>query len=227
YTAADGTVVELSDKSVSGGALGGLLQFRRETLDNVQNELGRIAIGMAISFNQQHVQGMDAAGNKALSFTPAGSTGKLSGAVTNVSAFEKAAASYAITFDSANSSFQVNGQPATVKQEAGTNRKTLSFDGIELDVTAYMTQNDATDGAFTVETRQMSFYSVKTPVPIANANNGGAASVSFEYGDIGELTTNDFQVEFKDGNYVMTRMPQGDQVASATPDAQGNAVISF
>src|SRR5690606_28267671 len=124
-------------------------------------------------------------------------------------------------------SFQVNGQPATVNQEAGTDRKTLSFDGIELDVTDYMTENAATDGAFTVETRQMSFYSVKTPVPIANANSGGAASMSFEYGDIGELTTNDFQVEFKDGNYVMTRMPQGDQVASATPDAQGKAVISF
>lgn len=228
YTAADGTVVELSDKSVSGGSLGGLLQFRRETLDPVQNELGRIAIGMALSFNQQHVQGMDAAGNKALSFTPADAANGVSGAVTNVSAFEKAAESYAITFDSAAGSFAVNGQPATLNDDAATGRKTLSFDGIELDVTDYVADNATTDGAFTLETRQMSFYSLKTPVPMANANNAGDASMSFEYGDIGELTTSDFQVQFKDGEYLMTRMPEGVQVTpQKSINAQGDTVLSF
>ncbi len=62
YTAADGTVVELGDDMVSGGSLGGLLQFRRETLDSTQNELGRIAITMAEAFNAQHKKGADLAG---------------------------------------------------------------------------------------------------------------------------------------------------------------------
>ena len=44
---------------LSGGALGGLTKFRNEILDPTQNELGRIAIGVAQTFNAQHKLGMD------------------------------------------------------------------------------------------------------------------------------------------------------------------------
>jgi len=44
---------------ITGGSLGGLLQFRREVLDPAQNGLGRVAMGIASTLNQQHQQGMD------------------------------------------------------------------------------------------------------------------------------------------------------------------------
>lgn len=44
---------------LTGGELGGIAKFRREILDPAQNELGRIAIGIATSFNKQHHLGMD------------------------------------------------------------------------------------------------------------------------------------------------------------------------
>lgn len=44
---------------LTGGALGGLNKFRSEILDPTQNELGRIAIGVAKTFNEQHKLGMD------------------------------------------------------------------------------------------------------------------------------------------------------------------------
>ena len=44
---------------LSGGELGGITKFRKEVLDPAQNELGRIAIGIATSFNKQHHLGMD------------------------------------------------------------------------------------------------------------------------------------------------------------------------
>lgn len=44
---------------LTGGELGGIAKFRKEVLDPAQNELGRIAIGIAKSFNQQHHLGMD------------------------------------------------------------------------------------------------------------------------------------------------------------------------
>ena len=44
---------------LTGGKLGGLLDFRRGVLDASQNELGRIAIGIAKTFNDQHRLGMD------------------------------------------------------------------------------------------------------------------------------------------------------------------------
>ena len=44
---------------LTGGKLGGLLDFRRGVLDASQNEMGRIAIGVAKTFNEQHRLGMD------------------------------------------------------------------------------------------------------------------------------------------------------------------------
>lgn len=44
---------------IEGGALGGLLDFRRGVLDTAQNELGLISIGVAKTFNEQHRLGMD------------------------------------------------------------------------------------------------------------------------------------------------------------------------
>jgi len=44
---------------LSGGELGGLTKFREEILDPAHNELGRIAIGISQTFNDQHRLGMD------------------------------------------------------------------------------------------------------------------------------------------------------------------------
>lgn len=52
-------ITVLAEDALSGGQLGGLLQFRSETLDRVQNSLGRIAIGLAHQFNAQHRLGQD------------------------------------------------------------------------------------------------------------------------------------------------------------------------
>ena len=43
---------------LKGGSIGGLLDFRESMLDSAQNELGRIAIGVAKTFNDQHHKGM-------------------------------------------------------------------------------------------------------------------------------------------------------------------------
>lgn len=44
---------------LTGGELGGLLDFRNNVLIPSRNSLGRVAIGMADTFNDQHRQGMD------------------------------------------------------------------------------------------------------------------------------------------------------------------------
>jgi len=44
---------------LTGGELGGIAKFRKEILDPAQNELGRIAVGIASTFNKQHHLGMD------------------------------------------------------------------------------------------------------------------------------------------------------------------------
>jgi flagellar hook-associated protein 1 FlgK len=54
-----GKVSMLPDDTFTGGALGGLMSFRNETLDKVQNQIGQIAAGMTDAFNDQHRLGQD------------------------------------------------------------------------------------------------------------------------------------------------------------------------
>lgn len=53
----------LGASSLTGGVLGGLIQFRNESLDPVQNQVGQIAVALAGTFNAQHAQGLDKNGN--------------------------------------------------------------------------------------------------------------------------------------------------------------------
>ncbi|MCP1403759.1 flagellar hook-associated protein FlgK [Achromobacter insolitus] len=65
--------VELNDAEVTGGSLGGLLQFRSSSLDVMQSQLGQMAVGLALSFNEQHKQGLDQNGNPGTDFFGIGS----------------------------------------------------------------------------------------------------------------------------------------------------------
>ncbi|MDF3931549.1 flagellar hook-associated protein FlgK [Pseudomonas citronellolis] len=48
---------------VTGGQMGGLLRYRSDVLDTTQNELGRMAVVLADTFNSQLAQGLDLNGN--------------------------------------------------------------------------------------------------------------------------------------------------------------------
>jgi flagellar hook-associated protein 1 len=69
-------------RSVSGGSLGGLLDFRREMLDPARNDLGRITLAVANQVNAQHREGMDLNGNLGGNFFNVGAVG-VNGATGN------------------------------------------------------------------------------------------------------------------------------------------------
>jgi flagellar hook-associated protein 1 FlgK len=62
-----GNVVPIS-QFLSGGTIGGLLDFRSEVLDAARNGLGQVAIGLAETFNAQHGLGMDLDGGLGADF---------------------------------------------------------------------------------------------------------------------------------------------------------------
>lgn len=62
YRASNGNLVSLAESALSGGELGGLLEFRSQSLEPAQNALGRVAIGLAGTFNTQHQAGFDLGG---------------------------------------------------------------------------------------------------------------------------------------------------------------------
>ncbi len=71
YVSGNSTVV-LASAGIQGGHLGGLLAFRSETLDAAENALGRVAAGLALSFNDQHRLGQDLDGALGADFFSAG-----------------------------------------------------------------------------------------------------------------------------------------------------------
>lgn len=72
---AAGKTVEMQESMISGGSLGGLLQFRSETLAPAQNALGRMAISLADTFNAQQKLGMDLNGKMGTDFFSQASPG--------------------------------------------------------------------------------------------------------------------------------------------------------
>ncbi len=63
-----GNRVLLQESLLAGGTLGGLIAFRSQMLDPVQNALGRVAIGLAQNVNVQHELGQDLTGKMGTAF---------------------------------------------------------------------------------------------------------------------------------------------------------------
>lgn len=70
-------VQEMPESLINGGALGGLLAFRSESLDRVSSDLGRNAVSLALTLNAQSALGQDLLGQSLLSPPPSGFTSEM------------------------------------------------------------------------------------------------------------------------------------------------------
>jgi flagellar hook-associated protein 1 FlgK len=57
------SIIRLPESQITGGTLGGILAFRSGTLESAQNAIGRIAMVLGQTFNDQHRLGMDMNGD--------------------------------------------------------------------------------------------------------------------------------------------------------------------
>jgi flagellar hook-associated protein 1 FlgK len=72
FLASNGSLIPLAGSALTGGELGGLLDFRTQSLEPAQNELGRVAIGLADTFNTLHQSGYGLDGSTGNVFFTAG-----------------------------------------------------------------------------------------------------------------------------------------------------------
>lgn len=63
---------EMPESLLSGGSLGGLLEFRRQSLDPASSDLGRNAASLALTFNAQSALGQDLLGQSQISTASTG-----------------------------------------------------------------------------------------------------------------------------------------------------------
>ena len=140
--ASNGSIIS---QGLSGGALGGLLQFRATSLAPAQNALGQIADGIAAEFNLQQSKGIDLNGNFGQPLFQGGpvqvlasqyntGSGTISGSITDVT--QLTAADYQLqdnggTWSVTNLS---TGQPVSVTPTTSGSVTTLAFDGVQVNV---------------------------------------------------------------------------------------------
>jgi len=62
---ANGASLEMPESLITGGQLGGLIDFRSNSLDRVENEIGRLAASLSLTFNAQFGLGQDLLGRAA------------------------------------------------------------------------------------------------------------------------------------------------------------------
>lgn len=142
--------VEIPEKLIDTGSLGGLMTFRSQELDQTRNTLGQLALAFADAFNTQHKEGFDANGDAGKDFFAIGGpsvlsntkntgTGSLTAKVTDSSAVQ--ATDYNITFDGTD--WQVTRLADNTSFKATVTGGKMSFDGLEITVGAGAKANDS------------------------------------------------------------------------------------
>ncbi|MEN4603992.1 flagellar hook-associated protein FlgK [Pantoea agglomerans] len=138
--------VEIPEKLITTGSLGGLLAFRTQDLDLAQNQLGQLAAAFTTSFNDVHKQGFDSKGNQGVDFFNIGSpivvgnsknstAASVTAEWTDTSAMK--ASNYTVSYDGNNWTATRASDSTAVTITPGTDASgntTLSFDGLKLTV---------------------------------------------------------------------------------------------
>ncbi|SAI71249.1 flagellar hook-associated protein 1 [Bordetella ansorpii] len=177
--------VELSDSEVSGGKLGGLLAFRRDSLDPIQNQLGQLAVGLAMAVNEQHAQGIDLNGDAgepmfslaapaALANSKNAGTAGLTAEYTDANQIK--ASAYKIVFDGAD--YQVtrlsDGQAFTSTPDATTGA--LEFDGLSITPSGVPAPGDSWQLEGTRDAARDIAVVISDPAKLALADASGGTS---------------------------------------------------
>jgi flagellar hook-associated protein 1 FlgK len=240
---AAGKPVELQESVIAGGSLGGLLQFRSETLTSTQNSLGRIAIAMADAFNTQQSLGMDLNGALGEDFFSQASPSlltntrnkgnlALTAAFSNVGALTTSDYSLKVNSDLTYTVTRLSDQTVVVNAAAGF---PMEFDGVRLTSgtgaaqsgDAFLIQPTRTGARdLTVRLSDPAKVAAASPIITGNAaGNQGNAAISAGTVKTGLLTplASTLTLSFDSAEQSLSGFPLTSQVTVTS--ASGTAVI--
>lgn len=188
YRDSSNNLVEVRDSSISGGALGGALQFRNEGLTQAQNKLGQLGVSMAMAFNEQSAKGIDLNGDVGGDFFTIGTpkvfsnernTGGADLAGTFTDASKLGSDNYNVSYSSTTGYTVTNA--STGKTEANFAVGTTSFDvgGMTINVTGAPANGDK----FQIKPYQDALANMDTAITDVDKIAAGQASGSTGTGD--------------------------------------------
>jgi flagellar hook-associated protein 1 FlgK len=185
----------LSDSTFTSGSVAGLLQFRDQSLDPAQAQLGAIATSFAAQVNQQNAQGIDGNGQPGgplfsvappTVFSDVRNTGNATLSATITNSTSPPDSNYTLAFDGTNYTITDNatgqqvGQATTLAAAGASIGLTLSATGTMAPGDSFNIQptRDALD-SFGLATQSASAIAAASPVVTSAANsNSGTGAIS-------------------------------------------------
>lgn len=143
--------VEISEKQITTGSLGGLLTFRSQDLDQARNTLNQMALAFADAMNTQHQAGFDANGDKGGKLFDFGSPAVLSNGKNTGSASVTATMTDSTKVQATNYKVEYNGTDWTITRLSDNTSFTampdtsgnLSFDGLNVNISGSANNKDS------------------------------------------------------------------------------------
>ncbi|KVX96838.1 flagellar biosynthesis protein FlgK [Burkholderia ubonensis] len=186
----------LPDASLSGGTLGGLLAFRRQTLDPAQAQLGAIATSFAAQVNAQNALGVDLSGNPGGNLFSTGSptvyanqanTGNATLNVSFANPSQPTTSDYTLSYLGANKYALTDRATSTVVGTATSATMPISIGGLNFSVSGTMNAGDSFTvlptrgalGGFSLATANGSAIAAASPVAVsASGTNTGTGKIT-------------------------------------------------
>lgn len=201
--------VEITD-SLTGGAVGGLLEFRSEVLDPAKNALGQVTVAVTTLVNEQQNKGMDMYGDlgadmfaiggvEVLEHRNNGGSASLSVARTDVSALTDK--NYILTNTSGGWVLKDEASGATVTMTgSGTSGSPFVVDGLEIVVSGSANTGDsflirptsAAVGSMSVTLTDPSGIAAAAPI-VASADSGNTGNGTITKGIVVDPTDSDLR----------------------------------
>ncbi|WP_023640169.1 flagellar hook-associated protein FlgK [Dickeya zeae] len=207
YNDAIAGVSEVKESTITGGSLGGLLNFRTSTLDSARNQLGQMALAFSDAFNQQHKAGFDLNNAQGGDFFNVGSS------VTLKSANNTSTAELSSSYLSDTYSMQYNGTSWNVTRSDGTTASStlsgsaLTFDGFTIDISGSAASGDTF--SFKVSPGQSS---------ISQTAPATTSAASLTRNDNNYIKASDYTVKFVGpaaSDWSITRLSDGSNLSSS------------
>ena len=202
-------------KNLTGGEVGGLLDFRQNILDPAINRLGRVSIAMSSAFNDLHRAGLDLNGNVGDSFFNFGSqspqitnntaTGNLLVEMAGSTALASSGYRLEYSDDGTTQSYDIHRLSDNTVQTFAATAAPFVVDGITFTPSGVLTDGES--------------FIVEAGPPLAqvlpDANNSFGSNIEVQVNDISALTSSDYLVSFDAGRYTVTRLSDNKDVTPA------------
>lgn len=180
YTGPGGTKAQLPTSSIQGGVMGGLIAFRNQSLTPAINALGRIAVGLASTFNTQFSQGMDLNGKlggqffstatpQVISNTQNTGSGSVSASITNPALLS--GSDYTLTYNGASASKPYSLTRLSDNTTTSYASLPVSVDGVSIAISGSPATGDSYLIQPTVNAAKNITVNITDPTQIAAAAN--------------------------------------------------------